>query len=133
MAHEPPFPQIDWSHLPLDWYDFIGGEAIEHTEEPLMTDKWGYDDGKYYSSLPCWTVPTALQLMAVMNLGQADRIKEAARLSYSGRDGWLMISLFPEKDEKRTTSCQRQPILQLGCYKRILCMANYQRSSDRIR
>jgi hypothetical protein len=98
-----PIPNFDWSHLPLGWYEFIGGEANQETKKPLRTDEYGAIDAEYYGSFPCWPIPMALDILDSMNwgrgLGIEEQIRESVRLSYTGREGWLMISLFPEKDE----------------------------------
>lgn len=109
MAKKSPFPipNFDWSHMPLGWNEFIGGEANQHATKPLMTDEYGVIKVEYYGSLPCWPVPMALQILDNMNWNRGlgfgeqvmEKIWESMRLSYAGREGWLMISLHPEKDE----------------------------------
>ena len=119
MAQTTPFPNFDWSHLPSDWYEFIGGEANEKPTEPLKPKEafqigrieipaGATFDAEYYARHTCWTLPMALQIVEEMNElswgnGVGKKLRESLRLSYSGRDGWLMVSLFPEKDGKGQT------------------------------
>ena len=69
MAKKSPFlfTNFDWSHMPLGWNEFIGGEANQYATKPLITDEYGVIKVEYYGSLPCWPVPMALQIMGSMN------------------------------------------------------------------